>query len=123
MPFAITVLKHKANKYLLNSKRINSSYMNFCFDTKDKYFNDIRSGCHNYDKTVRPQFLRKQENKIFYEIIDSFSKLTNIDAVLNTSLNLHGKPKASNYKSVFDTFRTSDIKYLYLEGKILVKKL
>lgn len=97
--------------------------MNFCFDTKDKYFNDIRSGYHNYDKTVRPQFLRKQKNKIFYEIIDSFNELTNIGAVLNTSLNLHGKPKASHYKSVFDTFRTSGIKYLYLEGKILVKKL
>ena len=121
MPFALTLKDSKQRKYLINPKNLKSHYMNLSFDTKKQYFHDIAAGCHPYDKTVRPQFLRKEQNEIFYNIIHEFSKITKIDALLNTSLNLHGYPKCSDIKNIIKTFKSSGLKYLYIEGNILIK--
>ncbi len=123
MPFALTIIDNKVKKYIDNPKNLSSEFMNLSFDTKKKYFKNISAGAHPYDKTVRPQFLKRKQNENFYEIIKEFSKLTNIDAVLNTSLNLHGNPKCSSIDTVIKTFKSSGLKYLYINGSILVKKL
>ena len=57
-----------------------------------------------------------------YQIIKEFEKLTNIGAVLKTSLNLHGYPKCSDIKSIIKTFKNSGLKYLYINSNILIKK-
>ena len=54
--------------------------------------------------------------------MSEFKKISKIPALLNTSLNLHGDPKASDIKSVIKTFLNSDLDYLYLEDKYLIKK-
>ena len=97
--------------------------MTIAFDTIQKNFDKIKAGCHNYDKTVRPQILLKKHNKNYYNLLKEFKKTSNIPALLNTSLNLHGNPKASDMESVIHTFLNSDLDYLYLEDKYLMKKL
>ena len=96
--------------------------MNLSFDTISKNYEKIKAGCHPLDKTVRPQILDQASNKNFFNIINEFYKLTKIPAVLNTSLNLHGYPKSSDLSSVLETFFKSELNYLYLENKILIKK-
>ena len=97
-------MNNKVKKYLSNPKNLNSSFMNLSFDTQNKYLNEIAAGSHPYDKTVRPQFLKKKHNSNYYKIIEEFSKLSQINAVLNTSLNLHGNPKCSGIKDIIQTF-------------------
>ena len=122
MPFALTILKEDHKKYIKNNKNVESNYMTIAFETKKKYFNKIKAGCHNYDQTVRPQILSKKHNVNYYKLLREFKKISKIPALLNTSLNLHGDPKASDINSVIHTFLNSDLDYLYLEDKYLIKK-
>ena len=122
MPFALTILKEDHKKYIVNDKNVEASFMTIAFETIKKNFNQIKAGCHNYDQTVRPQILSKKHNFSYYNLLKEFKKISHIPALLNTSLNLHGDPKASDLKSVIHTFLNSDLDYLYLEDKYLITK-
>ena len=122
MPFAMTILKEKHNKYISNIKNIRSDFMTIGYNTIAKNLKNIRSATHPYDKSVRPQILEKSFNKFFYSIINNFYKKTKIPAVLNTSLNLHGLPICSNIDDIKNTFVKSDLKYLYINDKYLITK-
>ena len=96
--------------------------MTIGFDTKKDFVQNIKAGTHPYDLTVRPQILKKESNEKYYNLINSFYKMTGIPAVLNTSLNLHGSPISSSLKDVINTFKVSGLKYLYLEDQYLIEK-
>jgi len=122
MPFALTVLADKQKKIIFNDKEIECDYMTIGFDTKKDFVHNIKAGVHPYDLTVRPQILKKESNEKYYNLINSFYKMTGIPAVLNTSLNLHGSPISSSLKDVINTFKVSGLKYLYLEDQYLIEK-
>ena len=92
------------------------------YDTVEKMHGLIEAGTHRYDKSVRPQILEKKANSNYYNLINEFYKKKKIPALLNTSLNLHGFPIASTIKEVLQTFENSDLKYLYINDKYLIKK-
>ena len=96
--------------------------MTMTFDTIEKNLSLIKAGCHPYDKTVRPQILEKKFNPQYHSLIKEFYKTTNIPALLNTSLNLHGNPVASILSDVAYTFKNSGLKYLYVDDKFLISK-
>jgi len=123
MPFALTILKEKHRKFIKNSKNFRSDFMTMTFDTVEKNVSHISAGCHPYDKTVRPQILEKKFNPQYYSLIKEFNKITNIPALLNTSLNLHGNPVASSLYDVVYTFKNSGLKYLYIDDKFLISKI
>ena len=123
MPFALTILHNKHKSYIKNNKNILSEFMTIAFNANEKKIDLIKAGTHPYDNTVRPQMLKKNKNENYYNIINEFYKLTNIPAVLNTSLNLHGHPISSDIEDVLFTFNNSGLKYLYLQNKFLIKKL
>lgn len=122
MPFALTILKKHHKKYIKNFKNLNSDFMTLGFDIHKSKFNELKNGTHQYDKTVRPQILSYESNPRFYNIIEEFYKITNVPAVLNTSLNLHGMPISSTLSDVFYTFKNSSLKFLSIDDKYLIKK-
>ncbi len=122
MPFALTILDKEKNKFIHNKKNIDCSFMTIGFDTIKKNLDLIKAGTHPYDNTVRPQFLKKEHNLNYYNLIDAFHKQTGIPALLNTSLNLHGFPISSLIEDVFHTFEKSGLKYLLIENRFLIKK-
>ncbi len=122
MPFALTILHEHHKKFIINKKSMDSDFMTIGFDTIIKNYNKIKNGTHPYDKSVRPQILKKNFNQIYYSIIKSFYNISGIPAVLNTSLNLHGFPISSTLKDVIYTFKNSGLKYLYLEDSFLLRK-
>ena len=122
MPFALTIQHEKHKEFIMNKKSIDCDFMTIGFDTVKKNYNKIKNGTHPYDKSVRPQILKKDFNKNYHSIIEEFRKLTKIPALLNTSLNLHGMPISSQIDDILNTFKNSDLQYLYLEDDILIKK-
>ena len=122
MPFAVSILKDHHKKYIINSKSLMSSHMTMGFDTHKKNLKNIISGTHPYDETVRPQILERNFNKRYYDLIKSFYKQTKIPALLNTSLNLHGKPTVSNLKQAIYTLRNSKLDCLVVNYKYIIKK-
>ena len=123
MPFALTILDKNHKNYIDNEKNIISDFMTIGFNTKNKNYKKIINGTHPYDKTVRPQILRRELNPNYYSIINEFYKISKIPGVLNTSLNLHGMPISSTLKDICHTFENSGLSYLYLDDKFLVKKI
>ena len=56
----------------------------------------LKAAIHPGDYTVRPQKVTKETCPKYYKLIEQFSKLTGIGAVLNTSLNMHECPIVTN---------------------------
>jgi carbamoyltransferase len=123
MPFALTIMSDKTEGYLNNPKNMESPSMTIGFETFDnEEYKKIKAGTHPYDRTCRPQILKKEANPNYYDIINEFYKLTGIPGLLNTSLNLHGDPICSTIEDVEYTFSNSGLNYLYINDSILVRK-
>lgn len=123
MPFALSIMDDKTEGYINNPKKIDSPSMTIGFETFDNdEYKSIKAGTHPYDRTCRPQILKRDANPEYYDLINEFYLITGTPALLNTSLNLHGDPICSTLKDVEYTFKNSGLKYLYINDSILVKK-
>ena len=96
--------------------------MTMGFDTVKKNLELIASGTHPYDETVRPQILQRKFNREYYDLILKFYKKTKIPALLNTSLNLHGKPTVNNLKQAIYTLSNSNLDCLVVNYKYIFSK-
>ena len=92
MPFTPSILEEDFHKYVLNPKKLKSPFMTLAFDSTDLAKKEIPAALHQYDGTIRPQEVSNKINSNLYKIIHSFKKITGVGALLNTSLNIHGKP-------------------------------
>ena len=121
MPFALSILQEKSKKFIKNPKNISSSFMTIAFDTFEKNVDKIKAGTHPYDGTVRPQFVNKDDQGTYYDLIKMFYKKTKIPALLNTSFNIHGEPIVNTIGDALKTFKNSGINHLWI-GRILLSK-
>jgi|TARA_R110000796_G_scaffold90164_1_gene193907 carbamoyltransferase len=119
-PLAASVLQQEASKWFDMLGMKESPYMSFsfkCIGNKNK----IPSVIH-VDNTCRIQTVTKKQNKNYYNIINEFYKLSKVPMILNTSFNLAGDPLIENIEDALNTFKKSNLEYLYLpELKILFK--
>jgi carbamoyltransferase len=122
MPFAATILDSHEERYLVNPKKFESRYMSIAMDSKKDFLCDIKAGTHPYDETIRPQILTKEQNPSYYDLIEKFSRITGIGALLNTSYNLHGLPVVNDIKDAFHVFENSGLKFLVLDDFLVSKK-
>ena len=73
------------------------------------------------DGTARPQFIRRNFNPIYYDVVKRFGEKTGVPVLLNTSFNLKGEPIVNTVGEAWDTFMRSGIDALVL-GNYLIKK-
>ena len=92
------------------------------FDSVKENVEEIICGIHQYDKTTRPQIVRKSINPEYYEILEKFKNKTGIGAVMNTSFNLHGYPIVLTPEDAFYVFENSGLKYLQVGNYMISKK-
>lgn len=111
-PLAASVLQQEASKWFDMLDMKESPYMTFSFKcVGDK--NKIPAVIH-VDGTCRIQTVTKKQNKNYYNIINEFYKLTKVPMLLNTSFNLAGEPLIENIEDALNTFKKSNLEYLYL---------
>ncbi len=122
MPFTPSILDLFEKRYIINQKKIFPPYMAITFDSTFQAKKDMPAAMHPYDFTIRPQIATKEYNSDYYEIIEKFSKLTKIGAVLNTSFNLHGEPNVLTPEDALNTLENSSLKYLAMEDYLFEKK-
>ncbi len=90
MPFAPSVLKEDAARYLDVPSTIDLRFMTCTVDSTAEGRANLVSCLHPYDGTARPQIVAPTKNSRYYDLIKKFKNLTGVGAVLNTSLNIHG---------------------------------
>ncbi len=96
MPFTPSILEKSADRYILNPKRLPAPYMTMAFDTTPEAQLEIPAAIHPVDKTARPQIVTKEANTDYYLLLEAFEAITGVGCLLNTSLNIHGKPIVFN---------------------------
>jgi carbamoyltransferase len=83
-PFGASILKGKERKYFTID---NSPYMLYSCTVKDDRLKEIT----HVDGSCRPQTV-DHSNPVFQELLHEVEKLTGLPLLLNTSLNIQGKP-------------------------------
>lgn len=121
MPFAPTILREKALHYVKNPKRVEAPYMILAFETTELGRTHLAAAIHPHDKSCRPQILDRDVNPEYYGIIIEFEKLTGVEALLNTSFNIHGEPIVATPRDALRVFTRTELRYLQI-GNILVSK-
>ena len=73
------------------------------------------------DDTCRLQTVKREDNEIFYNLINSFKKLTGTPMLLNTSFN-ENEPIVNEPNEAIDCFLRTDMDVLVIENLIIKKK-
>lgn len=116
MPFTPSMLAGDCDRYLLNPKSAPSPYMTMAFESTAAARRDLPAALHPADKTVRPQMLRREDNRGYHDLIAAFRRRTGVGAILNTSFNLHGEAIVESPDDAVSAFGRSDIDILLFDG-------
>ena len=122
MPFTPSMLYEDKNKFFIDRKNLNANFMCMAFETTDFGRKNLKAAIHPSDFTIRPQTVKKKDNKNYYELIKSFKKITNVGALLNTSLNLHGMPIAMDHVDALYILENSDLDAMVFDKVIIIKR-
>ncbi len=117
-PFAPVALDDEANTFfVLNQKTLNNHrFMSFAPIVRDQYQNQLKSITHE-DGSSRLQTVSKNENSVFSNLLNEFSKIDNKPAVLlNTSFNIKGLPILSTYEDAFKVLDETELDAVYTNG-------
>ena len=104
-PYGCSTLFEKSHLYFDVPKSFDNPYMSFATRVKPEFKSLLQEVTH-IDGTSRMQTVRSTQNKKFYDLIEKFGNITNIYALLNTSLNVMGEPiveTISDAKNFLDT--------------------
>lgn len=123
MPFAPSILSEMATEYLegYNSSRDSANYMMTAYKATAVGRVHLRAAVHQGDGTLRPQIVCSDANPRYHRLIKRFQSRTGFGGVLNTSLNIHGKPLNSTIAQAMDTLRSSRLRYLAIENYLVEK--
>lgn len=122
MPFALSILDKGVHDYVLMSDGVSVPFMTVAFMTKATLRNDIAAGVHAYDSTVRLQVVTQSDASDYYDLIDLFTTITGIPALLNTSFNLHCEPMVSDLDDALHTLDNSCLTHLVYQDMLITKK-
>ncbi len=95
-------------------------YMLAVVPVKEKYQKKLGATTH-VDGTARPQFIRREINPSYYNVVKKFGQKTGIPVLLNTSFNLKGEPIVNTCQEAHNTFMRSGLDALVLGNYLIVK--
>src|SRR6185503_19632124 len=73
------------------------------------------------DYSARIQTVRREENPLFWDIIESFRQKTGCPVIVNTSFNVRGEPIVCSIEDSYRCFMRTEMDFLVLETCILEK--
>lgn len=71
------------------------------------------------DGTARVQTVTREQNPLYYSLIDEFGKLTGVPVVVNTSFNVQGEPIVCTPEEAFNSFAHTDMDYLVIGDALI----
>ena len=74
------------------------------------------------DYSARIQTVRREENPLYWEIIEAFGKKTGCPVVVNTSFNVRGEPIVCTPEDSYRCFMRTEMDFLMLETCVIDKK-
>ena len=109
-PFAPSVLEEKSPEYFDYTGT--SPFMLYAFPVKPEKRSQIPAVTH-VDGTARPQTVNKENNPLYWKLINEFGKLTGVPILLNTSFNVQ-EPIVCTPGEALESFIRTKVDYLVL---------
>ncbi|MBI2125662.1 carbamoyltransferase [Candidatus Woesearchaeota archaeon] len=121
-PFAPVVCEDDALKYFECDKPIPlpTDFMLMVYPIKKQWQKKIPAVTH-VDGSGRLQTVRRYQNKLYYDLIKEFGKLSGIPILINTSFNIRGEPIVCTPKDAYYCMMGTGIDYLVM-GNFLIKR-
>lgn len=117
-PFAPMVLADQAADYFTLGQ--DAPYMSMASGVTEKARKHIPAIVHAND-TARLQTVNRFQNPFMYEVLRAFARRTGVPVLINTSLNVKGKPICGTPDMALDCLATSGLDALLLEGRWITK--
>lgn len=122
-PFAPSVLAERAEDFFDLPGAINhlpARFMLYVANVKKNRRKQVPAITH-VDGTARPQLVYPDATPRYYKLINSFSRLTDVPLVMNTSFNLKGEPIVNTPADAYSTFIRSGLDMLVLNNFLITK--
>ena len=74
------------------------------------------------DYSARVQTLRREDNPLYYDLIEAFDRLTGCPLLVNTSFNVRGEPIVCTPQDAYTCFMRTGIDHLVMEDCVLSKQ-
>lgn len=117
-PFAPTVLLDKAAEYFELDRQ--SPYMLLVAQVREDKKRVIPAVTH-VDGSARVQTIAREDNPLYYDLIDAFYKITGVPVVLNTSFNVRGEPIVCTPEDAYTCFMRTKMDNLVM-GNFMMRK-
>jgi carbamoyltransferase len=112
-PFAPVVLADQASRYFRLTQP--SPYMSVAVPVTELARQQIPAAVH-VDGTARVQTLAPGQNPFLADVLERFAGLTGVPVLINTSLNVKGKPICGTPQMALDCLASSGLDGLMLDG-------
>lgn len=117
-PFAPTVLADRAAEYFVGAAP--SPFMSFAFPVVPDKCAVIPAVTH-VDGTARIQTVDRDQNPLYFRLIEEFGRLTGVPVVLNTSYNVRGEPIVCRPQEAIDCLLSTGLDALVIGGYVAFK--
>jgi carbamoyltransferase len=123
MPFA-PVVQSEYSKIIFQTYKseYTAEFMTMCYTTNKNWVQRLPAVIQELDNSARPQIIKKSVNEIYYNIIDTYRKISGIPVLLNTSFNAHGEPINNYPHQVLKHLNDEIVDYIITEDYIVSKK-
>jgi len=112
-PFAGSILKDYVHEWFDLRGMDETPFMMYAVNCRDGIEEKIPAIIH-VDGTCRIQTVTQEQNKHYYNLINTFYERTGCPIIFNTSFNLGGEPLVETLDDACRTLANSLIEYLYL---------
>ena len=115
-PFAASILSEKVNTFFHKIDKFDYSYryMNVIAEARNDKIKYLKGVLH-IDNSSRIHSVYKQDNELFFKLLQSFENKTGIPLLLNTSFNLKGEPIVDNPIKALSSFFRSRCDIMYID--------
>jgi len=138
-PFAPTILAEYVDRYfefegespyMLLTAQVVSARRRMMSTDQEKLFgieklNVVRSdipAVTHIDYSARLQTVSRDQNPLYYDLIDRFRQRTGCPVIINTSFNVRGEPIVCRPMEAWRCFMRTEMDYLILGSHVLAKK-
>ncbi len=118
-PVAPVVLEDRLSDWF--SPPVSSPFMLFVHDVLPEKEDQIPAVRH-VDGTARIQSVNREQNALYYDLIQAFKARTGVPVLVNTSFNTRGKPIVCTPRDAIECFMSSPLDALVIGPFLLEKK-
>ena len=123
MPFAPVTLAERCDDCYVNMEksRYAAKFMTITAEATPFMAEKMSAAVH-VDNTARPQLIDRETNKVYYDAIKEYEKLTGLPTVINTSFNMHEEPIVCTPLEALRAYEMSHLDALAVGDFLVLKK-